>query len=133
MVRQDVGCGGRRIIVYNQPAEDSELVECNNPGKKINDTGQPGLEARRHSCKAFHRYGCAHIRLSDDQREIARRAEALLRILMLKGVSLGNWAASGHPIPNISPRACVHSLQTRESAGLSLSYCGQEQIAAFCV
>jgi hypothetical protein len=46
--------------VYNQPAEDSELVECNNPGKKINDTGQPGLEARRHSCKTFHRYGCAH-------------------------------------------------------------------------
>jgi hypothetical protein len=86
-VRQDVSCGGRLITLYNKPAEDSELVECNNPGKKIKDTGQPGLEARRHLCKALHRYGCAHILFSDDQREIARRAKTLLRILMLKGVS----------------------------------------------
>jgi hypothetical protein len=87
LVRQDVGCRGRRITVYYKPAEDSELVECNNPGKKINDTGQPGLEARRHPCQAFHRYGCAHIRFSDDQREIARRAKTFLRTLTLKGVS----------------------------------------------
>jgi len=26
LVRQDVGCGGRRITVYNQPAEDTNTL-----------------------------------------------------------------------------------------------------------
>ena len=55
--------------MYNKPAEDSELVVCNNPGKKIYDTGQPGLQARRHSCKAFHRYGVVHIGLPHQRSE----------------------------------------------------------------
>jgi hypothetical protein len=53
LVRQDVGRGSRRIIVYNKPAEDRELVERNKPSEQIKDTGQPGLEAWRRFCNPF--------------------------------------------------------------------------------